>query len=52
MTTRGMKEKDFEQVGQFIHRAVTIASKVQANCQGISCRICLSVILISDRVCA
>jgi len=34
MTTRGMKEKEFEQVGQFIHRAIQIAIKIQANCQG------------------
>jgi len=32
MTTRGMKEKEFEKVANFIHRAVDITTKVQAAC--------------------
>lgn len=32
MTTRGLKEAEFEKVGKFIDRAVQIASKVQSTC--------------------
>ncbi|KAL6076944.1 glycine hydroxymethyltransferase shm1 [Balamuthia mandrillaris] len=28
MTTRGLKEKDFEQVGEFLHRAIQITAKI------------------------
>lgn len=32
LTSRGFKEQDFEQVAEFLHRAVQIAVKVQADC--------------------
>merc|ERR1711871_622704 len=32
LTTRGFKEQDFEKVAEFLHRAVQIAVKVQADC--------------------
>lgn len=29
MTSRGLVEKDFEQIGEFLHRAVTITLNIQ-----------------------
>ena len=29
MTSRGLVEKDFEQIGEFLHRAVTITLSIQ-----------------------
>lgn len=29
MTSRGLVEKDFEQIGEFLHRAVSITLKIQ-----------------------
>lgn len=29
MTSRGLLEKDFEQIGEFLHRAVTITLSIQ-----------------------
>lgn len=31
MTTRGLREEDFKQVGEFIHRAIVIAKDLQAK---------------------
>ena len=31
MTSRGLVEKDFEQIGEFLHRAVTLTLKIQSE---------------------
>ena len=31
MTSRGLVEKDFEQIGEFLHRAVSITLKIQKD---------------------